>query len=51
MSQYPNDASFVLALSYCSNDHKMIATSITADEKLRFLIQGVWIRRKSLDSA
>ena len=49
--QYSTAASFDVALPYCSNDHKMIATSITADEKLRFLIQGIWSRRRSLDSA
>ena len=36
MLQYPSAASFEVALPYCSNDHTMIATLITADEKWYF---------------
>ena len=49
--QYPIAALFEVALPYCNNEHTTIVTSITADEKLRFLIQGIWSRRRGLDSA
>ena len=49
--QYTTDAPFEVALQYCSNDHKMITTSITADEKLIFLLQGIWSRERSSGSA